>query len=62
MTAKVTERVDALNGESGQVLHLRIFPSVALRGKNRASAKKPTNVARLLRRGHCGVKGKWHKM
>jgi len=27
-----------------------------------ASAQKTTNVARLLRRGHCGVKRKWHKM
>jgi hypothetical protein len=33
MTAKVTERVDALNGESGQVLHLRISLSRAARKK-----------------------------
>jgi hypothetical protein len=60
MTAKVTERVNALNGETGQVLHLRFSLSCAAKKTERA--KKPTNVARLLRRGDCGVKEKQHKM
>jgi hypothetical protein len=62
MTAKVTERVNALDGETGQVLHLRFSLSCAARQKSTVRAKKPTNVAKLLRRGDCGVKGKRHKM
>jgi len=39
------------------------FPSVAQHGgKKTERAKKTTNVAKLLRRGDCGVKGKRHKM
>jgi hypothetical protein len=62
MTAKVTERVNALNGETGQVLHLRFSLSCAARRKETERAKKTTNVAKLLRRGDCGVKEKRHKM
>jgi hypothetical protein len=62
MAAKVTERVNALNGETGQVLHLRFSLSCAAQRKKPSARKKPTNVARLLRRGDCGVKEKQHKM
>jgi len=61
MTAKVTERVDTLNGKTGKILHLRISLSRAGTKKS-FRAKKPTNVAKLLRVGECGVKGKQHKM
>ena len=43
MTAKVTERVNALNGETGQVLHLRFSLSCAARRKKPSARKnRPT--------------------
>jgi len=43
MTAKVTERVDALNGKAGQVLHSKFSLSLRSAVKT-ASAKKPTKL------------------
>jgi hypothetical protein len=41
MTAKVTERVDTLNGETGKILHQRIFLSTrSAANSNHLSAKK----------------------
>ena len=61
VASKVTERVDTLNGETGKILHQRISLSRA-GTKKMIRAKKPNNVARLLRRGDSGVKEKQHKM
>jgi hypothetical protein len=51
MTAKVTERVNALNGETGQVLHLRISLSGAARRKSTERAKKPTELFEIVAPG-----------
>jgi hypothetical protein len=48
MTAKVTERVNALNGETGQVLHPRNFPQWRSAAKKPSARKNPTKLSEIV--------------
>jgi len=68
MTSGVALRIDALNGEAGQVLHSsspRLAGLLTLHLTARCSSpagRKQEMMARIVARVTCGVKGKDHKI
>jgi len=58
MTAKVTERVDTLNGEAGKILHLRISLSRAARKKSAGKREKTDQRCEIVASGSLWCQGK----
>ncbi|MGA2430226.1 MAG: hypothetical protein ABSH13_17125 [Candidatus Acidiferrum sp.] len=65
MTAQIALSIDALNGETGHVLH-RLLPPAAPRGTqppaNAFPTKKNKTLPRIVLPAHSGVKKKRHNM
>jgi hypothetical protein len=65
VAAQIALSVDALDGETGQILHCFSSPSgIARREKNRQTPYRPKNLVlrRIVLRAICGVKKKRHNM
>jgi hypothetical protein len=65
VTAQIALSIDALDGETGHVLH-RLLPPAASRGPNHLQTpsrpKKNKTLPRIVLPAHSGVKKKRHNM